>query len=193
LSLFTITFLIYFTIVVIVKIRVFRIQGDKVGTLKDNWTFFAIYLSYFIVVWGSLAEFFLRYPQINPWLSTIGYLSATMGILITRYSVMTLGRLWSIRIEIKRDHHVVEKGPYRFSRHPYYLATLLELGGLCLILNSFRALLYLAFVHVPILLARTYSEERVLTASLGSSYRDYKGRVPMLPSVSSFSTLWLRK
>ena len=94
---------------------------------------------------------------------------------------MTLGRYWSIRIEIKKDHQVVEKGPYRVSRHPYYLGASLELVGLCLILNSFRTLVYILSVHAALTMARISCEERVLVAFLGNRYWDYKKRVGVLP------------
>jgi len=178
---FTVIFLIYFTIVVLIKIRVFRLEGDKGGQVKDNWTFPAIYASYFVAVWGSLAEYFIRSPSINPWISLSGYVLATAGVAITRRSVMTLGRYWSIRIEIKKDHQVVEEGPYRVSRHPYYLGALLELVGLCLILNSFRTVVYVLSVHAALVMARISREETVLATSLGNGYLDYKKRVGILP------------
>jgi len=180
-NLFTAAFLIYFTIAVLIKIRVFRPEGDKGGQVKDNWTFPAIYASYFVAVWGSLAEYFIRSPSINPWISLSGYVLGTAGVAITRRSVMTLGRYWSIRIEIKKDHQVVEKGPYRVSRHPYYLGASLELVGLCLILNSFRTLVYILSVHAALTMARISCEERVLVAFLGNRYWDYKKRVGVLP------------
>ena len=183
-TLFTLVFLIYFCIVVVVRIQVFRIRGEEGGTVHDNWTFPAIFLSYLVAVMGSLVEFFIRIPQVNLMISLSGYLLATAGVMLTRRSVMALGRWWSVRIEIKNHHQVVEDGPYRSSRHPYYLAAILELGGLCLILNSFRALLYMLCVHIPLLIARISSEEKVLASSLGTRYRDYQKRVGVLPFAS---------
>jgi protein-S-isoprenylcysteine O-methyltransferase Ste14 len=180
-SLFTVAFLIYFSAVVVVKVIVFRISGEEGGEVKDNWTFPAVFISYMIAVTGSLAEFFFRDPRVCLGISLLGYLLATMGVVITRHCVKTLGPWWSVRIEVKRGHQVVEKGPYRISRHPYYLATLLELGGLCLILNSFRTLTYVILVHTPIVIARIVSEERTLGASLGASYLDYRRRIRVLP------------
>ena len=181
---FSLIFLIYLCVVVIAKIQVFRIRGEEGGTVHDNWTFPAIFLSYLVAVMGSLVEFFIRIPQVNLMISLSGYLLATAGVMLTRRSVMALGRWWSVRIEIKNHHQVVEDGPYRSSRHPYYLATILELGGLCLILNSFRALLYMLCVHIPLLIARISSEEKVLASSLGTRYLYYKKRVGVLPFAS---------
>ena len=182
---FTATFLAYFCIAVIIKVRLFHIQGGKAEILVDNWTFSAAFVSYMVVVTGSLYEYFFTGPQVILPIAMLGYMTATAGLMITRYSVRSLGPYWSVRIEVKRGHEILVKGPYRFSRHPYYLATLLELGGLCLILNSFWTLLYLSVAHIPILVARIQSEERVLIASLGERYLAYRNRVPILPTLSS--------
>jgi len=185
---FTVSFLIFFAVVVVVRIRVFRCRGDhEEGILSDNWTFPVIFASYVFVVMAGLAEFFYRSPEVNLWVSGTGYSLAIAGVVTTRRCVLTLGPWWSIRIEIKKDHRVVDKGPYRFCRHPYYLATLLELGGFCLILNSYRALLYFIFVHIPCVVARIFSEERVLAATLGARYLDYQERVRILPFPISFT------
>ncbi len=154
---------------------------------SDNWTFPVIVASYFFVVMAGLAEFFYRSPEVNLWISGTGYSLTIVGVVTTRRCVLTLGPWWSIRIEIKKDHRVVDKGPYRFCRHPYYLATLLELGGFCLILNSYRTLLYFIFVHIPCVVARIFSEERVLAATLGARYLDYRKRVRILPFPISFT------
>lgn len=182
---FTGIFLLYFVIVVLVKVRVFRTRGGPGGRVRDNWTFPVLFASYLVSVMGALVEYFGRWPEVKLWVSAPGYLLATCGVLINRWSVRTLGPWWSARIEIKEDHRVVESGPYRFSRHPYYLATLLELGGLALILNSFYTLSYVIVVHTPLLAARILYEERVLLAGLGNSYRSYRERVGIIPGVVS--------
>jgi len=151
----------------------------------DNWTFYAAFISYMLVVTGSLYEYFFTCPQVMLPVSIFGYLMATAGLMITRHCVRSLGPCWSSRIEVKRGHEILAKGPYQFSRHPYYLATVLELGGLCLILNSFWTLLYLSLAHIPIVVVRIQSEERILIANLGDSYLAYKNHVPILPTLSS--------
>lgn len=178
---FTLFFLFYLSVVVFIKVKVFRTQGDEGGTLEDDWTFPAVFISYLIAVMGSLAEYFIAVPRIILLASIVGYLLGTAGVILTRHSVMALGRWWSIRIEIKKGHQVIDEGPYRISRHPYYMGTLLELGGLSLILNSFRTLLYVILVHVPIVLARISSEEKVLSLVLGTSYLDYRKRTRIIP------------
>src|SRR5205823_5651977 len=80
-----------------------------------------------------------------------------------------------VRVQADRGHHVVASGPYRFVRHPGYLATLVAVlaGGLAL--GSWAGLLPLlgfaaAFVR------RTLVEDRLLRAEL-PGYAEYARRV----------------
>jgi protein-S-isoprenylcysteine O-methyltransferase Ste14 len=80
-----------------------------------------------------------------------------------------------VRIQRDRGHSVISGGPYRFVRHPGYLAAIL--GGLSspLALGSWWS-------AVPVLLAllqiirRTVLEDRLLQAEL-DGYREYASRV----------------
>jgi len=80
-----------------------------------------------------------------------------------------------VRIQTDRGHCVVDSGPYRFVRHPGYLAALGEFlfGGL--LLGSWWALLPLAGGPF-FMLRRTVLEDRYLRESL-AGYADYAQRV----------------
>lgn len=190
---FTVIFMVYFLTMVVIKAGQFRIKGEGGGVVMDDWTFSAIFASYLIVVTGALYEYFWTAPRVAPVVSIVGYCLATAGVVIMRRCIRSLGPYWSPRIEVKKGHQIREEGPYRASRHPYYLASLLELGGLCLILNSFRMFAYLVVVHIPIVMARIRSEERVLTTVLGSRYVQYKERIPIIPVLPSLTAALLRK
>jgi len=103
-----------------------------------------------------------------------------LGVLLTWFARIYLGRLWSSAITRKERHRVVDTGPYAFVRHPIYMgiitavvatavieATLAALGGATLICSG--------------LWLKARAEERFLTVELGpDDYRSYCRRVPML-------------
>jgi methanethiol S-methyltransferase len=75
------------------------------------------------------------------------------------------------------DPAPTERGPYRWVRHPQYLATLMMIWS-CPDLTTDRLgfnVLWSAWV-----LLATHWEERDLVARFGERYRDYQRRVPML-------------
>lgn len=68
---------------------------------------------------------------------------ALSGVALCQWSVLTLGRFFTERVAICRDHQVVTSGPYRFVRHPGYAGTLLTVLGLALTLRNWLSLLVL--------------------------------------------------
>ncbi|MDP2390055.1 MAG: methyltransferase [Acidobacteriota bacterium] len=72
---------------------------------------------------------------------------------------------------------IVQRGPYRFTRNPMYLAMALAYAGLALLLNTMWALVLLPLVLAVIDRAVIRREERYLTAKFGRPYREYCARV----------------
>jgi protein-S-isoprenylcysteine O-methyltransferase Ste14 len=83
---------------------------------------------------------------------------------------------------LMRNFMVTRQGPYRFVRHPFYLANLLIDLGICLIAGN----PYLILFYVPLFLLAYIptirGEERFLTNAHGDQYRDYMRQIPMLIS-----------
>jgi protein-S-isoprenylcysteine O-methyltransferase Ste14 len=90
---------------------------------------------------------------------------------------MAVNRFFSpaIYIQSERGHHVVTGGPYRFIRHPGYLAMVLIVGFAALVLGSWWALLPAAG-YALLILERAAGEDRFLQAEL-PGYADYAKRV----------------
>jgi len=98
------------------------------------------------------------------------------GLALRLVSILTLGRLFTVNVAIHSDHPVVEKGPYRFVRHPSYSGLLLAFIGLGV---SFQSWLSILVLLVPIVLAvvnRVATEERALLSFLGPPYTAYCAR-----------------
>lgn len=80
-----------------------------------------------------------------------------------------------VRIQSERHQRVIDSGPYRFVRHPGYVAALLLFFGMALALGSYWALLPAALA-AALLVLRTAWEDRLLQAEL-PGYADYARRV----------------
>lgn len=77
----------------------------------------------------------------------------------------------TVRVQHDRNQVVVRSGPYRYVRHPGYLALIMSLVSVPLILRSWWAALPYGFVIVMVL-ARTALEDLTLQREL-PGYRDY--------------------
>jgi methyltransferase len=114
----------------------------------------AIHVFFFISWW---AEVVLVQPSTPPWWRVpLGVFLSAQGLRI--WVLVTLGPYWNTRILVIPGMRPVRHGPYRWLRHPNYLAVILEMVSLPLIFGAwFTALvptvLNLAFllnVRIPV-------------------------------------------
>jgi protein-S-isoprenylcysteine O-methyltransferase len=103
-----------------------------------------------------------------------------LGLALRWYSIMYLGRFFTVNVAIHSRHEVIDTGPYRLIRHPSYAGALLAFLGLALCLANWWSL---ALIMVPILWAfgrRMSLEESALANALGAPYVKYMGRTKRL-------------
>lgn len=99
------------------------------------------------------------------------------------WALASLGEHWNVRIFASAPAGAVAAGPYRYIRHPNYLAVLVEVATLPLVTSAWFTWLAVQLVHTPVLVRRIRDEERVLFADAG--YRDAMGAKPrFLPRLS---------
>jgi protein-S-isoprenylcysteine O-methyltransferase Ste14 len=79
------------------------------------------------------------------------------------------------RIQSERGHHLVTTGPYRFVRHPGYLAMLIAMPASALAIDSWLALIP-ALAFSGVIVRRTGLEDRFLRLHL-PGYAEYSDRV----------------
>jgi methyltransferase len=83
--------------------------------------------------------------------------------------IATLGPHWNVQVVGSLELGVVTGGPYRFVRHPNYVAVFVELFALPLVHGAWVTALAGAALHVPVLRRRLALEEAVLGAD--AAYR----------------------
>lgn len=95
----------------------------------------------------------------------IPMLGLVCGATLLRWWVIrTLGAHWNVRVMDSAALGVVTKGPYRWVRHPNYLAVLVELCALPLVHTAWITALVGSAAHLLVLRRRIASEEAVLSA-----------------------------
>ena len=83
-------------------------------------------------------------------------------------------------VGIQKDQKVIEKGPYKYVRHPSYTGALIIFIGLGLALQSWAGVLTLILLFIIAYGYRIYVEEKVLISELGEPYIEYKKRTKRL-------------
>jgi len=98
------------------------------------------------------------------------------GVLIIS-AVVTLRRADTTFSLYKESTALVTKGPYRFSRHPAYLAAGVLYLGIGVAVNALWVVLLLPVPVVVITLTAMKQEEAYLERKFGAEYLSYKARV----------------
>jgi protein-S-isoprenylcysteine O-methyltransferase Ste14 len=115
--------------------------------------------------------------NVPAWLRAAGLIALAIGWGLTFWA-MRVNRFFSsvVRIQSDRGQYVVTTGPYRWIRHPGYLAGIVIMVASGIGLGSWLAAAVLIVLSLPFLLHRAITEDRVLQAEL-PGYRDYAARV----------------
>lgn len=102
------------------------------------------------------------------------------GLALRWYSIIHLGRFFTVDVAIAEGHRVIDTGPYRFVRHPSYAGALLAFAGLGLLTGN---AISLGLFLVPTALAYAYRirvEEAALRQGIGEPYVQYSARTARL-------------
>ena len=83
-------------------------------------------VAYFLLLYGRrlphpLNIRVLPHVALNAWAAAV---SCVIGLAFALWARVTLGRNWSGVVTLKEGHELVERGPYRFVRHPIYTGIL---------------------------------------------------------------------
>ncbi|KAG2151108.1 uncharacterized protein EDB93DRAFT_1103319 [Suillus bovinus] len=65
-----------------------------------------------------------------------GNLAIAIGGALRFYCIMTLGKLWSFQLSIRKEHKLVTSGPYSVVRHPSYTGLLIQAAGVIITYGS---------------------------------------------------------
>jgi protein-S-isoprenylcysteine O-methyltransferase len=114
----------------------------------------------------------------------VGVMAFAAGLVIRWYSIVHLGRFFTVNVAIAANHRLIDTGPYRFVRHPSYTGALMAFLGLALCLANWASVAVMLGPVLLVFLRRMHVEEGALLQALGDQYRDYMRRTKrLIPAV----------
>ena len=138
--------------------------------------FFVLFIS--VALWLSLS------PDTHRTTGLVnGMTQATAGLFmlaslgIAAASLKDLGDSWRVGVIEEQQTELIERGVYRFSRNPYFLAYLLLFAAYTILLQSFF-LLVLSVIGFGLVHGMILREERYLAGKHAADYERYRQRVP---------------
>lgn len=106
-------------------------------------------------------------------------LLAAAGLALSLWSFLSMPTMAVGHYQLA-DQPLVERGPYRFVRHPIYAGALLLWSALTVGTASVAVLLVVLLYVIPAYLCYIHGEERMVLRRYGDAYREYRRRVGML-------------
>src|SRR5262249_28573038 len=123
---------------------------------------------------AGLSASLLLPPLLPAWIAWSGAGLAICGAALRCWAMLTLGPLFTLPVQVRPGQPLIERGPYRWIRHPSYVGADLALLGIGL--SSGNWVPPILFT-VPWLAAHMYRiriEERALLTTLGEAYARYR-------------------
>ena len=154
---------------------------QKQSRLSRYLYLFLFFSGWFIIYSPYCAIGILGY-QLIPANTLTGITGGTIcvgGVAFAIWARKTLGDNWSGDVTLKKEHELVQSGPYRFVRHPIYTGFEIGLLGVAITVGQLKGLvgLSLAFAcHYY----KTTMEEKIMYQQFGHKYAIYAKQVKRL-------------
>lgn len=138
----------------------------EVGASNSTRLAIAHTLFYF----SALVEGWYRRPAFDR-ITLIGLCVYCFGVVALIIVVSLLGRFWTVKLLIARDHELVTHPLFRIVRHPnYYLNLLPELIGFAMFFHAYATLIIGLSIYLVPLIIRIRQEEAEMSKRF-SGYR----------------------
>ena len=111
---------------------------------------------------GSLVEVWIVHPKLNLALSWAMFALALSSQALRWWCISTLGRRWNTLVVIIPGMPAIHDGPYKWLKHPNYVAVVIEGLALPMIGFAWRTALIFSFLNIFVLTARLKSENAAL-------------------------------
>jgi protein-S-isoprenylcysteine O-methyltransferase Ste14 len=153
-----------------------RSRLNRSGTRVERWSLVIVVIAVIGGLLGGLglAGWHAMTITVGRWpFFIVGLALMASGIYVRQWAIFTLGRFFTADVRVHPQQTVVDRGPYRWVRHPSYSGLIIFFLGVGLALTNWMSLLVLVAVPTAGLVIRIRSEERALLAGLGEPYRRY--------------------
>ncbi len=163
---FYLTFLVVTALEMLFELRV-SIQNSaaliRKGAIEIGSAVLPVMAMMYIVMYiGAAVEFVLSPPGLPLWWILLFLIVFAFAKTLKFWAVSTLGEYWTMKLLIVPETKVVTGGPYRWVRHPNYVAVLLEIAATTLLGKSFITFVVVIFSFFIILWYRIKLEEKGL-------------------------------
>lgn len=142
------------------------VARSRGGVEAESRAFYALMVLFHTLFLAAAAlEPPLLARPFRPALAVVATLVVTGAMALRYWAVVTLGWRWNSRVIVVPGEPAETGGPYRYLRHPNYLALIFEIAALPLVHGAWWTALAGTIGNGLLLVARVRHEERALAAA----------------------------
>ena len=163
-----------------------KVKHFVVTLLPEPWVLLLVPV-YVVVMVLTPHGFWQELRYWDPVTGVVGLAVALAGAALMVWARAVLGIMWAGRPMLQDHHELCTRGAYRLVRHPIYTGLLALAAGGALAAGLGSTLVLVAAL-IALVAWRVPVEERMMVATFGDRYRDYRRRVPALVPFPSGAT-----
>jgi protein-S-isoprenylcysteine O-methyltransferase Ste14 len=129
-----------------------------------------------LAVWAAGTAHLADISTARPFVFYLGLVLMLAGLAFRGYAIRQLGRYFVPEVVIQPGQRVMDRGLYRYLRHPSYTGTFITVLGYGLALTNWLSLLIMLIAAGAIYAVRMNIEEAALLEAFGDDYRAYMRR-----------------
>jgi protein-S-isoprenylcysteine O-methyltransferase Ste14 len=148
----------------------------------ERIAYMCLWVIAFLLLLSDNISFPFLYRQVfiqNGSFKIAGFVICVSGLAFSVWARIVLGTNWSGRITIKKDHDLIQRGPYALTRNPIYTGFFLAFIGCTMTLGLLKGYLSLPFITVGIFL-KIRKEEVYMHQVFSNRFVEYKQKVKRL-------------
>jgi methyltransferase len=140
-------------------LRALRSRGAyEVGEAHYPWMV-ALHAAFLV---SCVAEVWLLRRPWRPEIAAVALAVLVVALVLRWWVLSTLGDRWTTRVMVLPDEQLITEGPYRWLRHPNYLAVVLEIVAIPMLHSAWLTAVVFSIGNLLVLRARIGVEDRAL-------------------------------
>lgn len=111
--------------------------------------------------------------------NTIGVVVCGAGIFFAIYGRAALGKNWSGKVIIQKNHSLIQTGPYKITRHPQYTGALAAYFGTAIVIGQVFGFVWSIILTFGLIL-KAKLEDKILSQRFPDEFPEYRKSIKMI-------------
>ena len=146
------------------------------GRSQDRGSYWAVLITIYSAIVLVLVVKGLRLGLLPTLFQWVGLALVWIGVLVRQWAIFSLGRAFTVVVEVSRNQSLITSGPYRWVRHPAYSGSIITLAGFGLAAGSWIGAMLALAIALTGYSYRVRVEETAMLEAFGDEYRNYRLR-----------------